>query len=124
MSGIVTAVALVLVAAAVPTDTVAPAPPITITAVNRAAPFVGALTLRISTGDLTRVLVQDTRYDQPGWTLTGQIAGRVPVLTAGGDAEGTVTAGPAFAGAAAGSGLGTTRVGASTGALTLTLTSL
>lgn len=185
MSALVPAVALVLVAAAMPADSTATAPPITVTAVNKAAPFVGALTLRVSTGtavllgpavvdgrrvltgDLTGIVVQDGRYDQPGWTLTGQASaigpvpaadlGWQPVLAAGGDAEGTVTAGPAvpprrtapkskglaapgapLAGAAAGNGLGTTRVGAAlrlwlpdsapagalTGTLTLTLTSL
>jgi hypothetical protein len=159
MTGIVPAVVLVLVTAAVPLDSTVSAPPVTVTAVNRAAPFVGALTVRVSagtaillqpstvdgrrvlTGNLTGIAVQDSRYEQPGWTLTGHASaigpvaaadlGWAPALAAGSDAEGTVTAGPAvqprvtapksnglavpgaaLAAAAAGNGLGTERVGA------------
>jgi hypothetical protein len=121
VSALVPAVVLVLVTAAMPTDSTVSAPPVTVTAVNKAAPFTGALTLRIHHGDLTGVVVEDTRYDEPGWALTGPAG---PALTATGDAEGTVKSGATFVTAAAGNGLGTTRVGRPAGTLTLTLTSL
>jgi hypothetical protein len=134
VTALVPAIALALVAAALPADSTVTAPPIVVTAVNRAAPFTGALTLRTSRGDPTRVAVEDSRYDQPGWTLTGHATatgpvpadlGWTPALAPGSDGEGTVTA----TGAAAGNGLGTTRVRGTlrlpqAGTLTLTLTSL
>jgi hypothetical protein len=100
----------------------------------------------VFTGALSGVAVQDTRPDQPGWAVTGQLSaltapsgvtarhlGWAPSLvTAGSDAEGTVTAGPAIdpllktpasnglaapgavlASTVAGSGLGTQHLGAS-----------
>ncbi|OLB79971.1 MAG: hypothetical protein AUI14_08680 [Actinobacteria bacterium 13_2_20CM_2_71_6] len=59
-------------------------------------------------GNVSGIAVQDSRYAQPGWSLTGQASdlttgaaavpakdvGWVPALAAGSDAEGTVTAGP------------------------------
>jgi hypothetical protein len=134
VTALVPAVALVLVAAALPADNTVTAPPIVVTAVNRAAPFTGALTLRIRPGDPTGVVVEDSRYDEPGWTLIGHAIatgpvpadlGWTPALAPGSDAEGTVTA----TGAAAGNGLGSTRVRGTlrlpgAGTLTLTLTSL
>ena len=69
----------------------------------------------VFTGGLTGVSVQDTRPTEPGWTVTGQSTsfangaitvpaaylGWTPAVATGGDAEGTVTAGPSIASALA-----------------------
>lgn len=121
---------------------------VTLTAVNKQQPFRGELSFRIDpnasvgltqdphqpsadvngrrywvlTGALTGITIQDTRPDEPGWTITGEASdltgpgaqvpaanvGWAPALVAqGSDAEGRPQAGPAVAPApSAGKGTG------------------